>query len=194
MIIALLVVLVILTLILTIGGGNKCLPDYLRKRHDDWRWYVAWVQRGWTARCGWAWPMPPKRILGDSGWKESDWPSVVINAETHYFNHHPFEYFKKIRKILPIAKPGHFLISAVWFMKFIPLPMWVKTFKNGDYISLGIVRWDDVDSYYDLWRVRGHGLLGYISMALILLPAAAFGYFVAWPWIVDMALSVTFFG
>ena len=43
MIILAVVILVLLVLILAIGGGNKCLPDYLHKRHDDWIWILSWV-------------------------------------------------------------------------------------------------------------------------------------------------------
>ncbi len=104
------------------------------------------------------------------------------------FGHHPLEYFKRIRKILPIAKPGHLFVSAVLFLKFIPLPMMSWTFWNGDYVSLGIVRWDDVDKYYDLWRVRAHGLKGKIALAVMFLGMAALIYFTLWA-IVERAIA-----
>lgn len=159
--------------------SNKCLPPSLKgKKHDDWFWPLSYVPRGWTAKCGWAWPQPPVRIWGSSGWKESDWPDIEIGGETYYFGHHTPEYFKSIRKISPIARPGHLFVSAVLFLKFIPLPMLAWTFKNGSYVSLGIVRWDDVDKYYDLLRVRAHGLKGKIALAFMFLILAALVYFI----------------
>lgn len=150
--------------------SNKCLPDSLKgKPHNDWFWPLSYVPRSWTARCGWAWPQPPLLLIGKSGWEVSD---------HHMFGHHTLEYFKKIRNILPIAKPGHLFVSAVLFLKFIPLPMLAWTFRNGDYVSLGIVRWDDVDKYYDLMRVRAHGLKGKIALALLFLIPAALVYFI----------------
>ena len=179
MTIALIVFFVIFILVTVIGGGNKCLPERLRKRHNDWIWILSWVPRSWTARCGWAWPMPPTRILGDSGWEMSD---------HHMFGHHSEELFKTYRHILPISKPGHYLISVVFFLHFIPLPMWVKTFKDGGYISLGVVRWDDVDGYYDLRRIRAHKLKAKIVLAGIGLALGAVAYYVIWPRILERAL------
>ncbi len=152
---------------------DKCLPDSLKgKPHDDWKMgpikIFSWVPRAWTAWCGWAWPQPPWRIWGSSGWLESD---------HHLFGHHELEYFKKIRKVLPIAKPGYAFLSAVLWLKFIPLPMFVITYRNGDYFSVGIARWDDVDRYYDLFRFRGHGLKGHLTMGVFVSGLAALIYF-----------------
>lgn len=149
--------------------SDDCLPEGLKgKRHDDWRWYVAWVPRAWTARCGKNWPQPPKRLWGGSGWEESD---------HHMFGHHELEYFKKIRKVLPWPKAGYALLSAVLYRGWIPLPMFAITYRNEDHFSIGLVRWDDVDNYYDLARVRGSGLKGYITMAVFILGLAALIYF-----------------
>ena len=98
-------------------------------------------------------------------------------SDLHMFGHHSTEYFRKVRKILPIAKPGHLFVSAVLFLKFIPLPMMAWTFRKGDYVSLGIVRWDDVDKYYDLVRFRAHGLKGKIALGLMIIGLATLGYF-----------------
>jgi len=149
--------------------SNKCLPDNLKgKPHDDWVSFVSWVPRSWTARCGWAWPQPPKLLIGNSGWDLKDY---------HRFGHHDYEFFKLIRHVLPIPKPGHFMISAVLFLKFIPLPMMAWSFKAGGWISLGVVRWDDVDKYYDVLRIRASGTRGRIALILIGLGLAALGYF-----------------
>ena len=163
----LIVLLVIFILTLVIGGGNKCLPERLRKRHDDWIWIVSWVPRGWTARCGWAWPQPPKLLVGDSGWEMTD---------HHRFGHHTEEEFKKYRHIMPIPKRDHFMVTVVFFLHFIPLPMMAWTFKNEDYISLGLVRWDNVDKYYDRSRVRAHGTLGRIAMGIFIAGLAVLVY------------------
>ena len=156
--------------------SDDCLPEQLKgKRHDDWRFYVRWVPRAWTARCGQAWPQPPKLLLGGSGWTEED---------AHLFGHfntedHTAEDFLRANgDLLPIPKAGHFVLSAVLWLKFIPLPMMAWTFKNGDYISLGIARWDEVDQYYDLIRVRAHGTLGRVAMAVSILSIAAILYFI----------------
>jgi hypothetical protein len=79
--------------------------------------------------------------------------------------------------VLPIPKAGHWLVSVVWWLKFIPLPMVAITFDSDvapseegydpDYFSLGLARWDDVDSYYDLVRARAHGTMGKVVMAAV---------------------------
>jgi len=184
MLIALIVLGVLIILILAIGGGNKCLPEHLHKNHDDWRWYVAWVPRAWTARCGWAWPQPPKKLLGNSGWTMED---------RHMFGHHSDDFYEKNRHILPIVKAGNFMVTAVLFMKFIPLPMMIWAFKKGGYISLGVVRWDDVDSYYDLFRLRASKWRGRVAMVImVILPVAAVVYFRIWPWLRDLVIGMTF--
>lgn len=162
--------------------GKKCLPDYLQRRHDDWIWIVSWVPRWWTARCGWFWPAPPVLLLGKSGW-----------TMNHYYqhglhNHHEPAYYEKIKDKLPIPAPGHWLVTAVLWAHFLPLPMFALKFKNGDYCSIGIARWDDVDDYYDLCRIRFHGTKGRILGAAILLGLAAAVYFIAWPWFVGWIL------
>lgn len=99
--------------------------------------------------------MPPKLLLGDSGWRSAD---RVLQG------HHSDEWLDKYGKILPIPKAGHWLVSAVMYRGRVPLPMFAITWKNGDYFSLGIARYDNVDEYYDLFRVRAHGRRGRIFM------------------------------
>jgi hypothetical protein len=58
---------------------------------------------------------------------------------------------------------------------WLPVPMFAITWKNGDYYSLGIARYDNVDNYYDLYRVRAHGRRGRFFMyATGLMIAASF--------------------
>lgn len=138
--------------------GNECLPEKLRKRHDDWKflWGIAsWVPRGWTAKCGKRWPMPPKLLLGNSGWTGAD----QIGQ-----GHHTVIWLDKYGKVLPIPKAGHWLVSACMYNGWIPVPMFALTWKNGDYFSIGIARWDNVDQYYDLFRLRAHGRRGRFFM------------------------------
>jgi hypothetical protein len=135
--------------------GNECLPEKLRKRHDDWFWLVSWVQRGWTAKCGSRWPMPPKLLLGDSGWTGAD------QAEQ---GHHTAKWLDKYGKVLPIPKAGNWILTAAMYNGWVPVPMFAITWKNGDYYSLGVARWDNVDNYYDLFRVRAHGRRGRMFM------------------------------
>ncbi len=162
--------------------SDECLPESLKgKRHDDWRWYVRWVPRAWTARCGPRWPQPPKRIWGSAGWTEED---------HHMFGHHEKDYYMKIKEVLPIPKAGHALLSVVLWSKFLPLPMFAITYRNGDYFSIGVVRWDDVDKYYDLHRWRGHGVKGYITMGAFVLSSSAVIYFWVWPWILEKILRL----
>lgn len=161
--------------------SKKCLPAHLQTRHTDWIWILSWVPRWWTARCGWAWPAPPVLLLGRSGWVKTDWPVQ--------FTHHEFKYYLKIMHKLPIPAPGHWLVTAVLWAHFLPLPMFAWKFRNGDYISLGIARWDDVDNYYDLMRVRAHGTKGRIALVSTGLGGAALLYFLIWPMIVDPIMA-----
>ena len=135
--------------------GNECLPENLRKRHDDWTWIVSWVPRGWTAKCGKRWPMPPKLLLGDSGWRGID---------QRVQGHHTAEWLDEYGKVLPIPKHGNWLLSAAMYNGWFPVPMFAIKWSNGDYYSLGIARWDNVDNYYDLFRVRAHGRRGRMFM------------------------------
>ncbi len=152
---------------------NKCLPDGLKgKTHTDWKAgalrFLWWVPRSWTAWCGWAWPQPPVRLLGDSGWTEADQP---------LHGHHTKKFMREYGHVLPIPKAGHWLVSVVFWLKFIPLPMVAITFDteeaageegyDPDYFSLGIARWDDVDKYYDLVRARAHGKMGRVVMIAV---------------------------
>lgn len=135
--------------------GNECLPEKLRKRHDDWFWPVSYIPRGWTAKCGKRWPMPPKLLLGNSGW---------TGADHNQMQHHTVEWLDKYGKVLPIPKAGHWILTAAMYAGWIPVPMFAITWKNGDYFSIGLARWDNVDNYYDLFRVRAHGKRGRIFM------------------------------
>jgi len=47
---------------------------------------------------------------------------------------------------------------------WLPLPMFAKRFKNENLYSMGLARWDEVDGYYDLLRIRGSGTWGHIYM------------------------------
>lgn len=135
--------------------SNDCLPEKLKKRHDDWFWLISWVPRGWTAVCGKNWPMPPKLLLGDSGWRGTD---QAIQG------HHTSNWLDNHGKVLPIPKPGNWLLSAAMYKGWLPVPMFAITWSNGDYYSIGIARWDNVDNYYDLYRVRAHGRRGRFFM------------------------------
>lgn len=127
--------------------------------------------------------MPPVLLLGRSGWTTTD-------RNTRGFHvHHAPDYYEKIKHKLPIPAPGHWLITAVLWAHFLPLPMFAWKFKNGDYVSLGIARWDDVDNYYDLMRVRAHGTKGRIALAGFGAGIAALTYFVLWPMILERILA-----
>lgn len=133
----------------------NCLPEKLQKNHDDWFWPFSLIPREWTARCGKNWPMPPKLLLGNSGWTDADqWR----------MQHHTVEWLDTYGKLLPIPKAGHWIVTAVMYRGWLPLPMFALTWKNGDYYSLGFARWDNVDKYYDLFRVRAHGRRGRFFM------------------------------
>ena len=144
---------------------DKCLPDSLKGQpHTDWKagWLriLSWVPRSWTAWCGWAWPQPPWRILGNSGW---------TGADQAKHPHHSVKWLNDHGHVMPIPKAGHWVISSVPWLKFLPIfPMFAITFKtpadDPDYFSLGVARWDDIDNYYDILRVRAHGKKGRILM------------------------------
>jgi len=149
--------------------SDDCLPEGLKgKRHDDWRWYLRWVKRAWTARCGKNWPFPPKLLLGNSGWTEADaYRFGHFNKPRHkdHYNVSGAEEFLKLYgHILPIPKAGYTMLSAVMYRGWLPVPMFAKRFKNENLFSLGIARLDEVDFYYDLIRVRGSGTWGHIYM------------------------------
>jgi hypothetical protein len=99
--------------------------------------------------------MPPKLLLGDSGWTGAD------QAEQ---GHHTVKWLDQYGKVLPIPKAGNWLVSAVMYAGWLPLPMFAITWANGDYFSIGIARWDNVDEYWDLFRVRAHNRRGRIFM------------------------------
>ena len=163
--------------------GKKCLPAWLQTRHTDWIWPLKWVPRWWTARCGWFWPAPPVLLLGRSGWNLDHY------VRDKMFQHHDFDYYGKIMHKLPIPAPGHWLLTAVLWAHFLPLPMFAYKFKNGHYFSLGIARWDDVDNYYDLMRIRFSGRKGRIAGWTVLLGLLALAYWVLWPMIVDPIMA-----
>ncbi len=156
--------------------GNKCLPDNLKgKRHDDLIWILRWIPRSWSARCGKRWPQPPKLLLGNSGWTAED---------AHIFGHHNTEdhtaadFLRANGDILPVPKAGHGFVSAVMWSGWLPLVFWARSFKGGGMISWGLVRWDDVDKYYDIHRVRVSGWRGRLAAAAILAVIAALIYWV----------------
>lgn len=149
---------------------NRCLPDNLKgKKHSDLIWIMKWIPRSWSAWCGWAWPQPPVLLIGKSGWTSED---------RHRFGHHTDKEFERYKNVLPVPKKGHFFISAVLWLKFIPLPFLAWKFKNGNMFSWGVARWDDVDKYYDLHRVRVSGWKGMIVAAIVLAGIIALGYWV----------------
>ena len=99
--------------------------------------------------------MPPKLLLGDSGW---------TGADHIRQGHHTVAWLDKYGKVLPIPKVGHWILTAVMYRGWLPVPMFALTWKNGDYFSIGLARWDNVDSYYDLIRLRAHGRRGRLFM------------------------------
>lgn len=104
-------------------------------------------------------------------------------------NHHPHDYYRKIKDVLPIPAPGHWLLSAVLWAHFLPLPMFAWKFKDGDYFSIGIARFDDVDKYYDLMRIRFSGTKGRIAGFTVLFGLLALVYFLIWPFILERILA-----
>ncbi|MFQ5538800.1 MAG: hypothetical protein ACE5FB_00235 [Candidatus Binatia bacterium] len=146
--------------------SDDCLPEGLKgKRHDDWRWYVSWVKRSWTARCGKNWPVPPKLLLGNSGWNEADAYRFGHFNDPRHKNHYNVsgaeEFLKKYGSVMPIPKAANWMDRG-----WLPLPMFAWKFANEHYISLGLARWDEVDFYYDLLRVRASGWKGRVAMAV----------------------------
>jgi len=112
-------------------------------------------------------------LLGNSGYTGADQPA---------FSHHTVKFMEENGHVLPIPAPGRWIVSSVLFLKFLPiLPMFAIKFKtpvgDEDYFSIGIARWDDVDHYYDLLRVRAHGTKGRIVMVIFGLAVAASLYF-----------------
>ena len=99
--------------------------------------------------------MPPKLLLGDSGWRGTDHATQ---------GHHTVKWLDDHGKVLPIPKPGNWILTAAMYNGWFPVPMFAITWKNGDYYSLGVARWDNVDNYYDLFRVRAHGRRGRFFM------------------------------
>lgn len=151
--------------------SDDCLPEGLKgKRHDDWRWYVSWVKRSWTARCGKNWPVPPKLLLGNAGWTEADaYRFGHFNTPRHKEHYNVLgagDFLKKYGSVMPIPKAGYWMVTAVMYRGWLPLPMFAFKWKNEHYISLGLARWDEVDFYYDLLRVRASGTKGRIAMAV----------------------------
>lgn len=114
--------------------------------------------------------MPPKLLLGDSGW---------TGADQSLMGHHTVAWLDKYGKILPIPKTGHWIVTAAMYNGWLPIPMFAVTWKNGDYYSLGLARWDNVDNYYDLFRVRAHGRRGRFFMYSTILALVSSGFFAA---------------
>lgn len=114
--------------------------------------------------------MPPKLLLGNSGW---------TGADQGLMGHHAVDWLDKHGKVLPIPKAGHWILTAAMYNGWLPIPMFAITWKNGDYYSLGLARWDNVDEYYDLFRVRAHGRRGRFFMYSTILALGSFGFLAA---------------
>jgi len=128
-------------------GDEKCLPEHLRDRlHDDWPWPISMIPRSWTIVCGSDWPEAPELLAGDSGWTSED---------RGRFGHFADEFFEKYKERFPIPKPKHWVITAVMY-DWIPLPYFAITLPNGWHFRIGVLRWDDVDNYYEIGTIASH--------------------------------------
>jgi len=128
-------------------GDESCLPIANRGRlHDDWPWPISLIPRSWTVVCGPDWPEAPELLAGNSGWTLED---------KHRFGHFTDEFLEFYGSRLPIPKPRHWVITAVMY-DWIPLPYFAITFPNGWHFRIGALRWDEVDSYYEIWTIALH--------------------------------------
>ncbi len=147
------VVLFIIVVVL-LGWRNtrrKCLPKSMRgRKHDDWGFPpLTWIPRGWTVVCGSSWPEPPKKWLGDSGWNRGH-----ANELQHHLPHDIARY----GNVLPIPRPHHWVLSSVAWWGILPIfPYLAITFTKWHF-RIGLMRWDDVDHYYQIWTIAFHTL------------------------------------
>lgn len=129
-------------------GNEECLPESLRgRKHDDWPSPISAIPRSYTVVCDDSWPEVPELLAGDSGWTLED---------KHRFGHFTDEFLEKYGSRLPIPKPGHWVITAVFYTEDIPLPYFAITLKNNFHFRIGAVRWDEVDHYWELWTIAWH--------------------------------------
>ena len=146
--------LLVAVLILLMGWKNtrrKCLPLSMRgRKHDDWGFPpLTWVPRGWTVVCGKNWPEPPLLLLGDSGWKKEYYAEL---------QHHSPVFIDLHGSKFPIPRPHHWLITSVKYRGFLPIfPYLAITFTRWHF-RIGLMRWDDVDHYYQMWTIAFHTL------------------------------------
>ena len=128
-------------------GDEECLPKHLRDHlHDDWPWPINLIPRSWTVVCGPDWPEAPELLAGNSGWTSED---------RDRFGHLPDEFFEKYKDRFEIPKPGFWVITAVMY-DYIPLPYFAITFKNNLHFRVGALRWDLVDSYFEVGTLALH--------------------------------------
>ena len=128
-------------------GDEECLPIHLRdKKHDDFPWPLSLIPRSWTIVCGADWPEAPELLAGNSGWTLEDRGAI---------GHHTEEFIEKYGAVFPIPKPKHWVITAVMY-DWIPLPYFAITFPNRWHFRIGLLRWDDVDSYFEVGTLAFH--------------------------------------
>jgi len=89
--------------------------------HNDWPPPISAIPRSWTVFCDDTWPEAPELLAGDSGWTLED---------KHRFGHFTDEFLEEYGNRLPIPKPGHWVITAVFYTEDIPLPYFAITLKK----------------------------------------------------------------
>jgi len=146
--------LVLLIILVFLGWRNTkrdCLPPSLKnRRHDDWGIPpLTWVPRGWTIVCGKNWPEPPLKLLGDSGWRREHKDEL---------QHFTADFIARYGDRFPIPRPHHWVLTSVKYRGFLPIfPYFAITFTK-HHFRIGLMRWDDVDHYYQMWTIARHTL------------------------------------
>jgi len=113
-------------------------PVILKKRHNDWPWFLRWVPRSWNSF-----------YLGRQA------PVLMWGNERSL---RTFKGFREDADVgpAPIPAPGEWQISRFpglwWPFRWLPL-YFAVTNSRGWHYRIGLFRGDDIDGYFTMFTI-----------------------------------------